>query len=150
MKSYWKTNISWSILVLIRANLSSCHDAMDTLFILSHYVLVPLYIRFTCHRSQSKELKIKYLITEILKHKYSLMQWWIRSGHWEILTEVSKAINLPTKEMTDGDDRSKCEQTIIKTRYKAVFGSLICFLICLYFLPFCDSFKEDWLVSLIF
>lgn len=41
MKSYWKTNISWYILVLIQANLSSCHGAMDTLFILTQYVLLP-------------------------------------------------------------------------------------------------------------
>lgn len=69
MKSYWKTNISWSILVLIQANLSSCHDAMDTLFILTHYVLVPPYIRFICHWNQPEDLKIKCLLTEMLKHK---------------------------------------------------------------------------------
>lgn len=44
-----QSNISFFILVLIQANLSSCHDAMDTLFILTHYVLVPSYIRFICH-----------------------------------------------------------------------------------------------------
>lgn len=51
--------------------------------------------------------------------------------------------------MTDGDDRSKCEQAAMKMKYKTVFGSFTCFLICLYFLLFSDSFKED-VVTLIF
>lgn len=51
--------------------------------------------------------------------------------------------------MTDGGDRSKCEQAAMKMRYKTVFGSFTCILFCLYFLLFSDSFKED-LAALIF
>lgn len=39
IKYYWKANISWSILVLIWINISSCQEALDILLILRQYFL---------------------------------------------------------------------------------------------------------------
>lgn len=65
------------------------------------------------------------------------------------MSRVNKAITSPTKETTHGEDRSRSEQAIMKTKYKAVFGAFACFLFCLYFPLFSDNFKEDLVVLII-